>query len=60
MKARTKTDVPMSVLIEASGLPKGWSAWRSPTGNIFYYNGNVGRFTWSKPNKSAKTGTVVR
>lgn len=54
MKIRTRTDVPVSVNIDVKGLPVGWSAWRSPHGYIFYYNGSTGLFTWEKPHTKPK------
>lgn len=54
IRTRARTDVPVSVNIDVKGLPVGWSAWRSPHGYIFYYNGSTGLFTWEKPHTKPK------
>jgi hypothetical protein len=49
-----QSDVPVSIVIDVEELPHNWSAWRSFTGKIFYYNGNTSMFTWELPRKSSK------
>jgi hypothetical protein len=48
-----QSDVPVSIVIDVEELPHNWSAWRSFTGQIFYYNGNTSMFTWELPRKSS-------
>ena len=35
--------------VKIKGLPSNWSAWKAPSGELFYCNGTTGVFTWQQP-----------
>ena len=51
---QSRSRLTVSVAIKLKGLPADWDAWRSPSGNIFYYNGLTGLYTWEPPPMKAE------